>query len=73
MEAHASIYELQVAGRLDERWLRQFGPLDLTFHANDITVIRGAFIDQAALFGVLNRIRDLGLELILLKREPEIQ
>ncbi len=79
MEAqeHSLIYQIRVKGHLDDRWLRWFESLTVSQQPNGETVISGA-MDQSALFGVLNRIRDLGLELIsvqrfVLKDEPNLK
>ena len=60
-------YQICVEGQLDERWRRWFEGLDLSLYSEGETMIRGE-MDQSALFGVLNRIGDLGLELISLQR-----
>lgn len=57
-------YQIKVKGHFDERRMRWFEGLDITFLPNGETIINGAITDQAALHGVLNRIRDLGMELI---------
>lgn len=59
-------YEIKVKGHLGinaEIWFEDFY---MEYHKNGITVLRGVIIDQAALHGVLTRIRDLGLTLISL-------
>jgi len=61
-------YEIRVKGQLDQRRMRWFEGLDVSFHPNGETIITGTIIDQAALYGVLNRIRDLGLPLLLVRR-----
>ncbi len=60
-------YHICVQGHLDERWLRWFEGLDISLRPAGETVISGV-MDQAALHGVLNRIRDMGLELIAVRR-----
>jgi len=60
-------YQICLQGKLDKRWLRSFEALDVTSSADDETVISGAF-DQSALHGLFNRIRDLGLTLISVRR-----
>jgi 2-polyprenyl-3-methyl-5-hydroxy-6-metoxy-1,4-benzoquinol methylase len=57
-------YQIRVKGHLDERWIRWFEGLDVTRLPNGETAISGEIMDQAALHGILNRIRDLGMELI---------
>lgn len=63
-----SSYEIRVAGRIAAERADWFSGLDLETQATPegatITALSGTLADQAALFGVLNRIRDLGLKLI---------
>jgi hypothetical protein len=59
----STIYQIQFQGHLDQRWLRGFDDLLVSQQASGQTIVTGA-MDQAALHGILNRIRDLGLELI---------
>jgi hypothetical protein len=62
-------YQIRILGQLDERWLRWFEGLLVTYQPQGETLISGT-LDQAALHGVLNRIRDLGLELISVQQIP---
>ncbi len=57
-------FELRVRGRLDARWADWFDGLTLTKAGDGSTVIRGEVVDQAALHGLLQTLRDLGLPLI---------
>ena len=57
-------YQICIKGHLDERRVRWFEGLDVTQLPNGKTIISGPVMDQAALHGLLNRIRDLGMELI---------
>jgi hypothetical protein len=61
-------YRIRVKGRLDENWSDWFGGMAVTSGgAGDgptITTLSGAVTDKAALHGLLNRIRDLGLPLL---------
>lgn len=61
-------YQICVEGHLDERWLRWFEGLVVVPRPDGETVISG-LMDQAALHGVLNRLRDLGLVLISVQRK----
>ena len=64
-------YEITVEGILDPRWSAWFDGLQLTSDASGRTTIAGPVADQAALHGVLARIRDLGLPLLAVRRaEP---
>ena len=63
-------YTIRLLGHLDEHWFRRFTGLTLTHTAHGETVITVAALDQAALHAILNRIRDLGLDLIAVQREP---
>jgi hypothetical protein len=60
-------YEIRVKGQLDGRWSEWFDGLALRDEGED-TVISGRLPDQAALHGVLARIRDLGLPLLDVSR-----
>ena len=64
-------YQIKVQGRLDTCWSDQFADLAVTVECVAdgwaITTLSGAVADQAALHGVLTRIRDLGLPLLLVQ------
>lgn len=66
-------YQIYVYGRLDERWLRWFEGHTVVYLDNGKTLIVLTDVDQPALFGVINRIRDLGLELISVQKEGEVE
>ena len=57
-------YEIRVKGHLDARWAAWFDGLAITHGSDGTTVIHGPVADQAALHGLLQKIRDLGLPLI---------
>jgi hypothetical protein len=59
----AGHYEIRITGHLDSRWAAWFDGLSLT-HADGTTVIHGPVADQAALHGLLQKVRDLGLPLL---------
>ncbi len=61
------MYQIRIEGHLDDHWLRWFEGLIISQKQNGETVISGK-MDQAALHGVLNRIRDLGVVLISVQR-----
>jgi hypothetical protein len=59
-------YEIRVEGHLGARWAAWFDGLDLTDEADGTTVLRGPVVDQAALHGLLQKLRDVGLPLVSL-------
>ncbi|HMN31294.1 MAG TPA: hypothetical protein PKE45_24295 [Caldilineaceae bacterium] len=59
-----SLYQIKVKGHLHPAWSEWFEQLALTHHPDGYTSLTGRIIDQAALHGVLIKIRDLGLTLI---------
>jgi hypothetical protein len=65
-------YQLKVQGRLDERWAHWFDGMSIAFEpaedGSTLTVLTGSVADQAALYGLINRMRDLGLPLISVGR-----
>ena len=68
----AARYEFRVKGHLDTRWADWFDGLRLTHAGDGTTVIQGLVADQAALHGLLQKLRDLGLPLISVARlEPD--
>ena len=58
------IYEIRVQGRLREQWEDWFDGLIITQGENNDTLLTGPIIDQAMLYGVLKKVRDLGLPLL---------
>jgi hypothetical protein len=60
----AAYYELRLQGHLDDYWSLWFGGMSVTREAGGTTVLRGSVSDQAALHGLLAKVRDLGTELI---------
>jgi hypothetical protein len=60
----AGRYEIRVKGHLHSRWATWFDGLILTNHSDGTTVISGRVLDQAALHGLLQKVRDVGLPLV---------
>jgi hypothetical protein len=68
----AGRYEIRLKGHLDSRWAAWFDGLSLTSESDGTTVIHGPIVDQAALHGVLQKVRDLGLPLVSVTQvEPD--
>jgi hypothetical protein len=61
-------YEIRVQGHLDPRWSEWFNGLTMTYDSDDTTVLRGPLVDEAALHGVLIKVRDLALPLLAVNR-----
>ena len=62
------LYEIRLKGHLDNRWADWFEGLTLTREDNGETLLSGPVVDQAALHGVLRKVRDLGMPLISVMR-----
>jgi hypothetical protein len=60
----AGRYEIRVEGRLEERWAAWFDGMALRAESDGTTTIHGPVVDQAALHGLLRKLRDVGLPLI---------
>ena len=66
------LYEIRIKGHLDNRWTGWFEGLTITREENGDTLLTGPVVDQAALHGLLRKVRDLGLPLIsVVPVEPE--
>jgi len=61
--------ELRVKGHIQPRWSEWFGGLTISHSDLDETVLAGPVQDEAALYGIISRLRDLGLNLVSLSGE----
>lgn len=59
-----AIYEIRLKGHLDRRWAGWFDGLTITVDDSGDTILKGPIVDQAALHGLLKKVRDLGLPLL---------
>jgi hypothetical protein len=57
-------YEIRIMGHLDARWAAWFDGLTVSHESDGTTILSGPIADQAALHGVIQRVRDLGLPLV---------
>lgn len=60
-------YEVRVHGHLDDRWSSWFDGMAIHWESDSTTTLRGSVADQAALHGLLAKVRDLGIPLISLR------
>ncbi len=80
-EAHAGtedrhgpgVYEICIKGHLDARWVERIEGMSLTHESDGTTILSGLVTDQAALHGLLRKVRDLGLPLISVIQVNHIQ
>jgi len=62
------VYQIRIKGHLGREWTDWFGSLTLTLEDNGETLLTGPVVDQAALHGVLKKVRDLGMPLLSVNR-----
>jgi hypothetical protein len=62
--SNAKFYEIRLKGHMDDRWAEWFEGLTITLEQNGSTILSGLLADQAALHGILKKVRDLGLTLL---------
>jgi len=65
-------YRIKLKGRLDPKWSDWFDQMEISTEGNE-TILTGSVVDQAALHGLLIRIRDLNLPLLSVERIEPIQ
>jgi hypothetical protein len=61
-------YQIRINGHLGSQWTDWFGGLSITLEDNGDTLLTGPVVDQAALHGLLKKVRDLGIPLISVNR-----
>ena len=67
------IYQIRLKGHLDPQWTEWFDGLMITLEASGDTLVTGPIVDQAALHGLLKKVRDLGMPLLSVVRVPPAQ
>ena len=60
----STVYQIRIKGHLDGRWRDWFEGLTITLEDNGDTLLTGPVVDQAALYGLLRKVRDLGIPLL---------
>jgi hypothetical protein len=73
MNMPAMVYQIRVKGHLRPEWTEWFDDMTLIHDIDGTTALSGPVVDQAALHGLLIKVRDLGLELIAVSREDSGQ
>ena len=70
-------YQIHIQGHLDQHWETVFSGFQIHHAYNadgdPITIMYGDVIDQAALYGIINRLRNLGMQLVSIQPDPEQQ
>jgi hypothetical protein len=67
------LYEIRVRGHLEARWASLFEGLTITLEEGGDTLLTGLVIDQAALHGLLKKVRDIGLSLLSVNQVPLVE
>ena len=63
-KAQPLVYQIRIEGHLGREWTDWFGGLTFTLEDNGETLLTGSVVDQAALHGVLKKVRDVGMPLL---------
>jgi len=71
MSETLTIYQIRIRGHLDSHWTDWFGNMTISLENNGDTIVTGPVVDQAALHGLLKRVRDLGMPLISINQIKE--
>ena len=72
-KAQPLIYQIRIKGHLGREWTDWFGGLIITLEDNGETLLTGPVVDQAALYGLLKKVRDLGMPLVSVNRGKPAQ
>ena len=63
-----TVYQIRIKGHLGRQWTDWFGGLTITLEEDGETLLTGPVVDQAALHGLLKKVRDLGMPLLSVNR-----
>ncbi len=61
------VYQIRIKGHLGSQWTDWFGGLTITLEEDGVTILTGPVVDQAAVYGLLRKVRDLGMPLLSVK------
>jgi hypothetical protein len=62
------VYQIRIKGQLDDQWTDWFSDMTITLEEDGHTLLTGPVVDQAALHGLLKKVRDLGMPLVSVNR-----
>ena len=72
--SHSMVYQIRIKGHLSRQWAKWLEGFSITLEEDGSTLLVGRVIDQAALYGILKKVRDLGLPLLSVNSiEPGMQ
>jgi hypothetical protein len=71
INSEATTYQIRIKGHLGPEWSDWFGGLDISLDDNGDTLLIGQVVDQAALHGLLRKVRDLGMPLVSISPAEE--
>jgi len=63
-QGQPAVYQIRITGHLSDQWTGWFEGLTITLEEDGDTLLTGPVVDQAALFGLLKKVRDLGMQLV---------
>jgi len=66
--SHPPVYQIRIEGHLGHEWTDWFEGLSITLEDNGNTLLTGPVVDQSALYGLLKKVRDLGMPLFSVNR-----
>ena len=71
INSEPTTYQIRIKGHLGPEWSDWFGGLDISLDGNGDTLLTGPVVDQAALHGLLRKVRDLGMPLVSISPAEE--
>ena len=69
LNSEATTYQIRIKGHLGPEWSDWFGGLDISLDDNGNTLLTGQVVDQAALHGLLRKVRDVGMPLVSINQQ----